>query len=269
MWVHKRKAFTLIELLVVIAIIALLVSILMPALNKAREQAKRTVCVSHLSAVGKLLFVYVQDYNDMLPPMGGAQSHWHWGENTSNYYLYFHYPFFSANVAGCSGLGYLIRARLLEPGSDILFCPAFKRLFGADVPAGTWNSHGDPTHWNYVGPGSTHGYGLAPRDTNIMSWINMRNTYGFRNMQALGINKMAQAGARAYMSDLWMDLPGSGYWVSNYYDLPHISSSGGGIAFMNVWYCDGHAEAKPWYRDEYFDASGNILPNYTWTTLFK
>jgi len=44
----KRKGFTLIELLVVIAIIAVLMAILMPALNRVKEQGKRVVCMSNL-----------------------------------------------------------------------------------------------------------------------------------------------------------------------------------------------------------------------------
>jgi prepilin-type N-terminal cleavage/methylation domain-containing protein/prepilin-type processing-associated H-X9-DG protein len=63
----RRDAFTLIELLVVIAIIALLVSILMPSLQKAKEMAKDIVCMSNQRNVGVAIFLYCQDYDDMLP----------------------------------------------------------------------------------------------------------------------------------------------------------------------------------------------------------
>lgn len=65
---RKNAGFTLIELLVVISIIALLVSILLPSLQKAREQVKQVVCVSQLKQIGVASHTYTQIYKDRLPP---------------------------------------------------------------------------------------------------------------------------------------------------------------------------------------------------------
>ncbi len=58
---RNRHAFTLIELLVVIAVIALLMAILIPALARAREQAKKVVCTAHMKGLGVALRMYVDD----------------------------------------------------------------------------------------------------------------------------------------------------------------------------------------------------------------
>ena len=63
----RKKAFTLIELLVVIAIIAMLLSIVMPALRKARKLAQRTVCLSNVKQQGLGLMLYSNEYNDTMP----------------------------------------------------------------------------------------------------------------------------------------------------------------------------------------------------------
>ncbi len=58
---HKTRAFTLIELLVVIAIIAVLMAILMPALNRAREQGKRAACLGNLRQLQLAWSMYADD----------------------------------------------------------------------------------------------------------------------------------------------------------------------------------------------------------------
>jgi prepilin-type N-terminal cleavage/methylation domain-containing protein len=72
---RRGKGFTLIELLVVIAIIAILAAILFPVFARAREQARKTVCVSNLRQNGTAILMYTQDYDEMLPAGG---SNW-WG----------------------------------------------------------------------------------------------------------------------------------------------------------------------------------------------
>jgi prepilin-type processing-associated H-X9-DG protein/prepilin-type N-terminal cleavage/methylation domain-containing protein len=58
----RRRAFTLVELLVVIGIISILVALLLPALNRAREHANRIKCAANLRSIGQAMAFYVQEY---------------------------------------------------------------------------------------------------------------------------------------------------------------------------------------------------------------
>ena len=66
-----KRAFTLIELLVVIAIIALLLAILMPALQRVKKQANGVACLSNLKQIGMAFNMYTEDNEGKFPRNGG------------------------------------------------------------------------------------------------------------------------------------------------------------------------------------------------------
>ncbi len=118
---NVSHGFTLIELLVVIAIIALLVSILLPSLNRAQELAKRAVCSTNVRQIGTVMHMYAGDYEGRYPR-----------ENV-------------VTIATCCySLGVDFRPQL-NPYADnagLFYCPSGGRL---TPEGGTWHTTDSPT----------------------------------------------------------------------------------------------------------------------------
>ncbi|HEV2293208.1 MAG TPA: prepilin-type N-terminal cleavage/methylation domain-containing protein [Tepidisphaeraceae bacterium] len=126
---RRPTGFTLVELLVVIGIIAVLISMLLPALNKAREAAKRTQCLANLNQINTMLRMYSIAYKDQVPLgiSGGTSA----VTVSSNYYLARNAP---ASPDGDPpqkvryvGLGLLFKSGMVKEGSgQVFFCPSWQ-----------------------------------------------------------------------------------------------------------------------------------------------
>jgi len=155
-----KKAFTLVELLVVISIIALLLSILLPALNKAKEHAKSSVCLSNMKQLGYALKVYMQDhqyrfpYSDDYFPMGEGE---------------FAYGGADDHMGTAYALP-LAKERLLYPyikGFDVFSCPADRGQNLLPWTAGYWK----PT--NFFALGNSYRYNYYPWGNPTMKLNNL------------------------------------------------------------------------------------------------
>ena len=143
-WFLHRAAFTLMELLVVITIIVILAAMLMPALQKARGEARKAVCVNNLKQIGLAIAMYAQDWRGKAP--------------TGTFlYPYIHTVYMQTSYfpGDYFNLALLIPSYIPEGSFCTLYCPAIPKKFDY-LTAGTYTCDYEYENWkeNRENPGA-------------------------------------------------------------------------------------------------------------------
>lgn len=217
----RRSAFTLIELLVVIAIISILAALLFPVFAQARENARRTQCLSNVRQVGLALTMYVEDYDETTPSV--------YHDNATNI----------ITDAWNLLLPYI-------KNSQIFYCPD-RGESGCAVSQGLY---GDPNA-RCIG----YGYNWGP----LQSFGNTQTQGGLiEQMQFDRTNNQRIATGRAIAAVI---SPADTFAFGDTYDIPwytvsirsilsnYSGSTNGGMLHsgrFNMNYVDGHAKSMRW-----------------------
>ena len=124
----RKSAFTLIELLVVIAIIALLISLLVPSLSRAKDLVKKVSCASNVRNIGLAVMQYTIDYNGWLPRQTDDDGKW----NFMYYQQFGPYAGYEGNPCRTTGV-------LYDGAPEVLGCPSGTKDYGGTFLAFGWN----------------------------------------------------------------------------------------------------------------------------------
>lgn len=229
---RSRRGFTLVELLVVIGIIALLISILMPALSKARKSAMNANCMSNLRSVGQSLTLYAAENKGKYPAHHGGGA-WLWDVSIGT------------------------RDALLKSGSarKVFYCAVYQEQ---DVD-GLWNFRAAaPDSFGVLGyffliqrppgpaPAGLSVAAMPPLDVNLMKKANYQDKIvPKRNPQT----NVASASETEIVLDAVISANGGNFnGVQGGFAMPHLTShmtkfnkpEGG-----NILYMDGHVDWRP------------------------
>ncbi len=249
----RSTGFTLIELLVVIAIIAILAAILFPVFAQAREQARKTSCLSNVKQIGTGTSMYVQDFDEMFPtawgnpagtwveliqpyikngqPKGGDG----WNRSTGIFHC-------SSDTLGPATVSYTTNALVSGAGAkDAGFYDEAERLAGLDKPASViwagetnkpwWGADGySDTGTDWVRPANdlSLGYDGKYSDDAVKFYYRWCKEVDWTDLQARPIGECPD-----------------GDWKCKYPAFRH-NRTGKKSGFANMAYVDGHSKALRW-----------------------
>ena len=259
---HSRRGFTLIELLVVIAIIALLLSVILPALQKAKDAARMVICASNQRQVVNSVLAYQTSNDSILPPaVAGVQKTPFTGKVTTNTddVLSWHRPVTLTYPVGAAALNGGYHGRYIGdylPEVKFLNCPMSPMKDPQDIVSGTITyqeayidgaAYIDGSFsllWNYQGfavPRANYDRLIGPgsRDTKASNLL-IADVFYYTNGWKGGLSNIDPSASTEYMVSTHPIRGGAKDRV--YYTIPSANGNVKDVpkVKLNAGYLDGH-----------------------------
>jgi prepilin-type processing-associated H-X9-DG protein len=276
----RAAGFSLVELVVVVGIIALLISILLPALARVREAAKSSQCTSNLRCIGQALLMHADDHRQCLPLMGamfcsGPDTPANLRDATMQKYDYFRSdstllsptampaalaPYLGVSCRSTSEAA--IQADIAHgPMQDLFTCPSDENAANMTASArGTWIMDGSTLTTFVMGyssycdnaeafgfcPAGTHGLFNHSRAAGYLPAIGSPTSTmlfcdGTSNIGYTPFFDMWTANSPVSMADVFNGVDANGYLTSGPSDFDVVRHHGR----INVLFVDGHVENVP------------------------
>jgi prepilin-type N-terminal cleavage/methylation domain-containing protein len=273
---NSLKVFTLIELLVVIAIIAILASMLMPALSHARAVAKQVSCMSNQRQVTVAYSGYYFDNNDSVPTSGATfYDHWVSGYEVSGSTVW-HY----LGKNGYLGVGKVISNFAPAPGQtldtwDILECPGEE---GSDAIGGRKYAESSNAGTSYIQSYSIganwYRCGINPTTKEyVTQHQNADPAFYFRDNILTGLENGYTPSTTGWMTEIydlgpfWLDYNMYDHGLDDPTNLPYRYSFRHPNESISMGYIDGHVQKHgAWWNtgERNYYKFFNKKPNGEW-----